>query len=113
MLVSDGGDNSSVHRAEDVMRSVLESRATIYTIGIFDEADPDRNPGVAAASRPRSAAASRFLEVQLSDVIGICRQIASDIRSPVHNRLRSGSIRRTGFAAEDQSDRVDARRAQV
>ena len=46
MLVSDGGNNSSIHGFEDVMRMVRESRATIYTIGLFDENDGDRNPGL-------------------------------------------------------------------
>src|ERR1019366_7199885 len=44
MLVSDGGDNSSTHGSEEVARMVRESRATIYTIGIFDDDDGDQNP---------------------------------------------------------------------
>lgn len=80
MLVSDGGDNSSVHGADDVMRTVLESRATIYTIGIFDETDKDRNPGL-LRHLARISGGEAFLEVQLSAVNGICRQIASDIRT--------------------------------
>ena len=80
VLVSDGGDNSSVHRSADVMRAVLESRATIYTIGVFDEADRDRNPGLLRHLAEISGGES-FLEVELSAVNGICRQIASDIRT--------------------------------
>ena len=80
VLVSDGGDNSSVHGADDVMRTVLESRATIYTIGIFDEADPDRNPKL-LRHLARISGGESFLKVQLSEVDGICRQIASDIRT--------------------------------
>ena len=80
VLVSDGGDNSSVHGTEDVMRTVLESRATIYTIGIFDQADEDRNPGL-LNRLARISGGESFLEVQLSEISGICRQIASDIRT--------------------------------
>jgi Ca-activated chloride channel homolog len=80
VLVSDGGDNSSVHGADDVMQAVLESRATIYTIGMFDEADKDRNPEL-LRYLARISGGESFLEVQLSAVNGICRQIASDIRT--------------------------------
>jgi len=80
VLVSDGGDNSSVHKAQDVMRAVLESRATIYTIGIFDEADRDRNPELLRHLAQISGGES-FFDVRLSAVNGICRQIASDIRT--------------------------------
>jgi Ca-activated chloride channel family protein len=80
VLVSDGGDNSSVHGSDDVMRTVLESRATIYAIGIFDKADQDRNPRLLRRLAQISGGES-FLEVQLSEVDGICRQIASDIRT--------------------------------
>jgi Ca-activated chloride channel family protein len=46
LVISDGGDNISVHKLPDVMHDVLESIVTIYTIGIFDEDDPEANPGV-------------------------------------------------------------------
>lgn len=59
---------------------VGESRATIYTIGIFDEDDRDRNPALLRRLAQVSGGES-FLPHQLSEVIGICRQIASDIRT--------------------------------
>src|SRR5579862_7012781 len=46
LVISDGGDNISMHKLPHVMHDVLESIVTIYTIGIFDEDDPERNPGV-------------------------------------------------------------------
>jgi Ca-activated chloride channel family protein len=104
VLVSDGGDNSSVHKADEVMRMVLESRATIYTIGIFDESDPDRNPGLLRHLAEISGGES-FLNVQLDAVMGICRQIASDIRArytigyiPVRSGER-GSLRKIKVTA--------------
>lgn len=80
VLVSDGGDNNSVYGAEDVRRKVLESRATIYTIGIFDEADQDRNPNLLQRLAQISGGES-FLDVQLSEVNAICQQVAIDIRT--------------------------------
>jgi VWFA-related protein len=80
MLVSDGGDNSSTHGPVEVMRAVRESFTTIYTIGIFDENDRDQNP-VLLRSLARESGGESFLPEQLSDVTGICRQIARDIRT--------------------------------
>ena len=80
VLVSDGGDNASVHTSKDVMPAVQESRATIYTIGIFDDEDPDRNPGLLRRLANISGGEA-FFPKQLPEVIGICRQIAKDIRT--------------------------------
>jgi hypothetical protein len=59
---------------------VRESLATIYTIGTFDENNPDRNLGLLRRLARLSGGEAYFPE-QLSEVIGICRQIASDIRT--------------------------------
>lgn len=80
VLVSDGGDNNSVHGSEDVMRMVRESRATIYTIGIFDESDKDQNPGV-LRHLAQVSGGEAFFPGQLSEVGGICEEIAKDIRA--------------------------------
>ena len=80
VLVSDGGDNNSVHGSADVVRMVRESRATIYTIGIFDENDRDRNPGLLQHLAQVSGGEAFFPE-QLSKVDGICKEIAHDIRA--------------------------------
>ncbi len=80
VLVSDGGDNNSIHGPQDAMRMVREARATIYTIGIFDESDCDRNPALLRRIA-RVSGGEAFLPVQLSEVVRICRRIAGEIRS--------------------------------
>lgn len=104
LLVSDGGDNSSTHGAEEVMRMVQESRATIYAIGIFDADDPDRNPALLRRLAHVSGGEVFFPE-QLSEVLSICRQIANDIRTrytiayvPVRSG-EQGSVRKIRVAA--------------
>jgi len=104
VLVSDGGDNSSVHVADDVMRKVLESRATIYTIGIIDEDNPDRNPALLRRIAQVSGGQAYFPKL-LSEVAGISVQIANDIRArytigyvPVHSSER-GSLRKIAVTA--------------
>ena len=80
LLVSDGGDNASVHTLNDVIAAVRDSAVTIYTIGIFDEDDPDRDP--ALLRRLASASGGEaFFPKELPEVLDICRQIAKDIRN--------------------------------
>ena len=80
LVISDGGDNISVHKLPDVMHDVLESLVTIYTIGIFDENDPEANPGVLRQLAQVSGGASYFPKT-LDAVVPICRQIAKDVRT--------------------------------
>jgi len=79
VVISDGGDNVSVHKWPDVMRDVLGSLVTIYTIGIFDEEDPERNPRVLDKLANVSGGAAYFPKT-LPEVIPVCQRIAKDIR---------------------------------
>jgi len=80
IVVSDGGDNISQHNFKDVMAAVLDSRATIYTIGVFDDEDPDKNPEVLRKLAGVSGGVAYFPH-RPSEVMDICRQIAKDVRS--------------------------------
>jgi Ca-activated chloride channel family protein len=79
VIVSDGGDNVSKHTLKEVMLLIQESRATIYTVGIFAPDDPDRNPRVLERIAKISGGES-FFPRGLDEVVPICRQIANDIR---------------------------------
>jgi Ca-activated chloride channel homolog len=46
LLISDGGDNVSVHSEAEMMAMAEQVQATIYTIGLFDASDPDSNPAL-------------------------------------------------------------------
>lgn len=96
VVVSDGGDNVSTHKLKDLMQLVQESRATIYTVGIFDPDDPDRNPQVLERIA-RVSGGQCFFPSGLDEVVPICRQIAKDIRNrytigyiPVHASEKAG-----------------------
>jgi len=80
VVISDGGDNVSKHTLDDVMRDVLQSLTTIYTVGIFDEDDPERNPGVLEKLARVSGGAAYFPK-ELGQIVSICEQIAKDIRT--------------------------------
>ncbi len=79
IVVSDGGDNASVRGLDTVMKMAGQSSAVIYTLGLFDEDDPDRNPGVLKAMA-RATGGEAFIPKQLSEVVSICERIARDIR---------------------------------
>lgn len=79
VVVSDGGDNASKLSTVETMRLIEESHATIYTIGLADPDDVDRNPGVLR----RIAAVSGgecFLLDNVEDIIPTGKKIAQDIR---------------------------------
>ena len=42
IVISDGGDNASARSLTQVMKLAGQSSAVIYTVGIFDEEDPDQ-----------------------------------------------------------------------
>ena len=46
IVVSDGGDNASRRKLDEVMKLAEQSTAVIYTVGVFDQDDPDKNPDV-------------------------------------------------------------------
>ena len=79
VVVSDGGDNASARSLAQVMKLAGQSSAVIYTIGVFDEDDQDRNPGV-LKRLARATGGEAFFPGQLSDVAPICDRIARDIR---------------------------------
>jgi VWFA-related protein len=80
VLISDGGDNVSSHTRRDVQEKVTDTLATIYTIGIFDQDDPDRNPDLLKWLANVSGGVAYFPE-KLEGIVPICRQIAKDIRT--------------------------------
>ena len=79
LVVSDGGDNASARSLDQVMELAGQSSAVIYTVGIFDESDQDRNPGV-LKRLAQATGGEAFLPDQIREVVAICERIARDIR---------------------------------
>jgi len=80
LVVSDGGDNASHHDLAHVMAMAGQPDAIIYTIGLFDPQDPDRNPRV-LKELAKATGGEAFLPRSVRDVIPICQRIARDIRN--------------------------------
>jgi VWFA-related protein len=98
IVISDGGDNASQHKLADIMALAGQPDAIIYTIGIFDEQDADRNPGV-LRRLAKDTGGEAFLPKSLKDVAPICERIAHDIRNQYTlayvptNKKRDGAYR--------------------
>jgi len=98
IVVSDGGDNASGRKLTEIMALAGQPNAIIYTIGIFDDLDPDRNPGV-LKRLAKDTGGESFLPQSQAEVTPICERIARDIRNQYTiayvptNRKRDGTHR--------------------
>ena len=80
LVVSDGGDNASHLTQNEMMTLAENSNAIIYTIGIFDDNDPDRNPR-ALGQLAKMTGGIAFFPETVANVESVCQQIAKDIRN--------------------------------
>jgi VWFA-related protein len=80
IVISDGGDNASGLDLAAILKIAGQSSVLVYTIGIFDNDDPDRNPGV-LRHLARATGGDAFFPSQPDEVIAICEGIARDIRN--------------------------------
>jgi Ca-activated chloride channel family protein len=79
-LLSDGGDNASTARLNDVLARARASSAMIYTVGLFDADDRDQNPGV-LKSLAQATGGKRALPTSPAQLLDAYTQIAREIRS--------------------------------
>jgi len=80
IVISDGGDNASAHSLSGVLKMAEQSSAVVYTVGIFGQEDPDKDPGV-LDRLARATGGEAFFPGQLNEVVAICERIARDIRN--------------------------------
>lgn len=80
VVVSDGGDNVSKTTLPQLLELIQASRATVYTVGLYDEYDRDRQPDV--LKKFSKISGGEFFEpAKLDDVIPVFQKIGRDIRS--------------------------------
>ncbi|MBL0160395.1 MAG: VWA domain-containing protein [Bryobacterales bacterium] len=80
IVLSDGGDNMSVNKAEGVVKEADLSGALFYGIGIYDPMDGDANPGV-LRKLAQNTGGEAYFPKELADVKGLCETIARDLRN--------------------------------
>ena len=98
VVISDGGDNASLQSLNEVMAMAGHSNAIMFMIGIFDENDIDRNPGV-LKQFAKATGGQAFLPESATQLAPIAEQVAKDIRHQYTlaylptNRTRDGKYR--------------------
>jgi len=80
IVISDGGDNASKLTLKQVLQEAERSDAIMYTIGLFDEDDTDRNPRV-LKQIAHATGGEAFFPEETNAVVKICEGIAADLRS--------------------------------
>jgi len=112
VVISDGGDNVSRATLADVQARAQRSSAVIFTIGLFDADDPDRNPGV-LESLARATGGERFLPRSAGPLLQACERIARAIRSgytmAIEPPERDGSYHKIRVQVSEPDRRLSAR----
>jgi VWFA-related protein len=80
VVISDGGDTASRHTERDMLRVAAQSSAIIYTLGIFDEDDPDQNAGVLKRLAKVTGGDALFPSGGAA-IRAACAQVARDLRN--------------------------------
>jgi len=80
IVISDGGDNASDATLDAVLKRAKYSNAAIYTVGLFDADDTDKNPRVLKALA-ETTGGERFLPRSPGELMRTCSQIAREIRA--------------------------------
>lgn len=102
IVVSDGGDNVSDLSLSELMHLVVASRATIYTVGLFNPVNRDLNPGV--LRKLANVSGGEYFEPKaLDQVIPTLEKISKDIR----NRYT------VGYTPDETNDRRKVRSIKV
>jgi Ca-activated chloride channel family protein len=80
VLISDGGDNASNHTRHQMLDLVEKSAATIYTVGLFEPEDSDKDPAI-LEKLANISGGEAFLPSDPTQMTSVCRRIAKDIRA--------------------------------
>ena len=114
IVISDGGDNASLHGLADVLKTASLSSALIYTIGVFDSTDPDRNPGV-LRQLAKATGGEAFFPTGPVEITAACERIARDLRQHYtisyvsSNQSRSGAYRSVRLVARQNGRKLYTR----
>jgi Ca-activated chloride channel homolog len=80
VIVSDGDDNVSTIKFPELLRLLESSRATVYTVGLYDP--EDRNAHLSVLKRLSNISGGRFFQpATVTDIAPVFSTIAKDIRN--------------------------------
>jgi Ca-activated chloride channel family protein len=108
IVLSDGGDNASQARLDDVLKMSQKSSATLYTIGVYDPYDHETNPKV-IRDLAKLTGGESFVPHDAKQVGKIWQRIAGGIRSQYTlgyvstNAVRDGKFRQIKVSAANSA----------
>jgi len=111
VLLSDGADNASFSTLEDIKRLAQKSSATIYSIGIYDPDQKDRNPAVLRDLAGQTGGRAYFPR-RPADLREIWYRIAGSIRGQYTigfvpgAKSRDGAFHKVRISAIDRNNKV-------
>jgi Ca-activated chloride channel homolog len=79
IVISDGGDNVSHMRLAELIQLIEASRATVYTVGLFDPEANELNPRV--LRRFASVSGGEYFQPALDEVTPVFAKISKDLRN--------------------------------
>jgi VWFA-related protein len=110
VVISDGGDNASILHEGEIVNIIERSLATIYTVGIYNPDDKDKNPGF--LKKISNISGGEYYQPEnMSHLVGVCEKIAKDIRNRYtlgfapENIQHDGKKRRLRVIARDEQGR--------
>jgi len=80
IVISDGGDNASRATLDAVLARARKTNAAIYTIGVYDPDESDKNRG-ALKALARATGGERFEPASPGELLQVCQRIARELRS--------------------------------
>jgi len=90
LVISDGEDNRSKYKFEEVLKQLKESKVTLYAIGLLEDNDQRGGLFEASPSKQAKKVLQQFAEAtggvayfpkSIDEVDDLCRQIARDLRN--------------------------------
>jgi hypothetical protein len=107
VLVSDGGDNASTATLNQVLDRARASNAAIYTIGIYDDDDLDRNPRV-LRSIAAATGGERYLPRSAGPLLETCpstsrAKSAAATPSGMSRRIATGRFTVCASTSQDET----------
>jgi VWFA-related protein len=99
IVLSDGGDNASTHGFPEVLAAIQRSDVLIYTVGLFDVYDEDRNPDI-LRQLAKESGGQAFFPKEIPQVASVLQDVSRDIRNQYTlgygptNEKRDGAYRR-------------------
>ena len=109
VVISDGGDNASRATLDAVLARAHKSNAAIYTIGVYDPDEADKNRG-ALKALARATGGERFEPASPGELLQVCKRIARETAKRLHHRLRAAGSRRS-VSSRARGDRARGARA--